>query len=55
MPTVVEAVKEAGKILLRRFSPEAHPGNLAGLLAGIRANDEASSRKQARNNRRKAI
>ena len=42
MPKVVEAVKEAGKILLQRFSAEAHPENLAELLADIKANDEAS-------------
>jgi len=42
MPKVVEAVKEAGKILLQRFSAKAHPENLAELLADIKANDEAS-------------
>jgi myo-inositol-1(or 4)-monophosphatase len=42
MPKVVDAVKAAGEILLRRFSPEAHPETLAELLDGIKANDEAS-------------
>ncbi len=42
MPKVVEAVQAAGKVLLQRFSPSAHPGNLDELLAAIQANDEAS-------------
>jgi myo-inositol-1(or 4)-monophosphatase len=42
MPKVVEAVKEAGKILFQRFSTETRPGNLTELLASIKANDEAS-------------
>ncbi len=42
VPKVAEAVKAAGKVLLKRFSPEARPANLAELLDDIKANDEAS-------------